>query len=144
MAWTMSTISAGEKSAANADKPIMVADNVCNIPVAAPNWYGWTGSRNYAIVGTDTATNNTAMPATRAYDAHHHLLTSPTKLGTSQKYALVWNLSTTSLIDCVGLLGVNFGDVHGGTNTTVSIWVADDSAFSTNRRNVAAWVISNG
>ena len=125
---TFAALTAAEIAAAALDKPMMVAVHALESPQIAR----WDADGSLAA-GDDISA--TGYPARFSYDRRTGKPTKPNAGATTQYLAYQLNASPADF-DCIFIVGHNFGTIGG---LTVSVEIADNSAFSTNLREIASW-----
>lgn len=129
MAWSSAALTAAEIAAALADKPCLIAKNVVETVDASGAM--WKQGGLWSAGADETATN---YEAAYAYDRGHSYETKPATAQTTWYYLMKWAGGTE--FDTCHILGHNFGTIGG---LTVTLQIADDTAFSTNLQTIATW-----
>ena len=124
---TPQNLTSAETTGFSNDKPMFLVQQANN-----PSEAHWTTTGN--LSGTDVTLP--AEPAFRAYDDFGNLVTSTTGVAsTSQKY-FGFTFTTAITFDALLITGHNFAST---ALTSVSLEIADDAAFSTNKIEIAKW-----
>jgi hypothetical protein len=129
MAWSSASLSADEVSNAAADNPLAVGLHALSGSSLAAEWND-TGSL------ADTDDSATGYPAANAADFRGSVPTKPTGTDTDWYWCADLGASGVPDVDMALLLGHNMGTLGG---MTVTLQIADDSAFSTNLQTIATW-----
>lgn len=141
---TTSTKSSAEQAAIAADKTLFVTKNALRSLAGTPYWVAWNGGTSAnadsiyeAVWAADGQADEPTMPA----------LQSPAV----DTYDLVFNLDTTvdgnyNRISDVAIFGHNLNTLSlAMTKTiTVSVQIADSSAFTTGLATLATWTLTGG
>jgi hypothetical protein len=124
MPLTLSQLGAEYRAAYNADKPLILGDNLLRHCATVPR-FNTTGSWS-----TASGTSATA-PATRLYDDFHHLATRPASTATTTYLLFDLEAGYRSFDSCL-ILGHNLdGGVFGNTTITLQVSNSDsDGTFS--------------
>lgn len=130
MAYFIGAVNVNNVLAQQADKPMMITANA----ITASAVVAWRSSGSFASGVDETAAG---FAASRVFDGFHHLQTKPTTLA-DPVYLLIDMSASAGSFDCVALIGHNFGEM--ATPVTVTMQIADDSAFTSSLRDVATKV----
>lgn len=129
MAWGVTTLSAAQIARTQLDKPIIAAEQVLRDGIVAAKWVqsseGWADADRSAA-GYELTRLGAGMPSLISYPT----LTGPTVTTVNAIFSL-----DSVAFDVIGLF--NLAPI--AFNQTVTVEIADDSAFSTNARVIAQW-----
>lgn len=129
MAFTSSAVPAAQLLAQGEDAPMVFAENILR---------GVDGFWSSDGTGTGSDLTDPSFPAYFASDGHQHFGTRRTT-GTATAHYFVWQISSSDSFDSayVKLIG-------SAQPTTVTLQIADNSAFSTNLVTVFSWTGPGG
>lgn len=125
MAWSFAALASYETARLALDKPLVAAQKIPSSPTTC----------RWNTAGTCAAADqsDTSYPARNAYDGFPGFATKTDGTLASTWY-LVFDLGSAFSFDCAFIVGHNFGTL---SLTTVELYVADDSAFTTSLTKVA-------
>ena len=126
MAYSAADLAADDITLAAADKTM-----ICPQMIVAPNGSEWSAAGSFA--GADASASG--FPAARAYDGFTDLVTKPSSAAVTWYYLLDFSVTPID-IDFCAIMGHNFGTITG---LTVTLEIADDSAFTTNLIEIASF-----
>jgi hypothetical protein len=128
--WESTPLTAAEIAQAAADLPLLVAPNAASTRNQDAEW---RTSLNLAS-GTDGTQTDTTIRQ-RTTRVHDGLADPPTIGPVSDEVALLFDLDGASM-DVIAILGHNF---HETEPDSVTVEIADDSAFALNLQTLAQW-----
>lgn len=126
MSYVQGQLPAGERSAQQASRPMLVKLNVLD---DQQNQAEWRTTGSWAS-GSDLTDSD--FPTTRLNDGRVHLVTKPTDVATATYYVMLdLTVGTTDAytVDFCSVHGHNFGDLPG--NITCTLQIDNNSDFST-------------
>lgn len=130
MAWSNADLTSSEQSLFSNDKPLLSHNVITPSVVSSADWDA-DGS------GTPNA-GATDGPGVWAYDGRTALKTKPNAAGTTWYYIVVFSASVE--FDFAAIIGHNFNEL---TTPSVTLEIADNSAFSSNLQEIADFSISS-